>query len=34
MPKLEILDVTFKVKGRKTTYGDFDLGLENLSSIK
>ena len=34
MPKLEILEVTFKVQGRKATYGAFDLGLENLSSIK
>ncbi|PAN42655.1 hypothetical protein PAHAL_8G164000 [Panicum hallii] len=34
MPKLEILEVTFKVQERKDAYGDFDLGLENLSSIK
>ncbi|CAO2151881.1 unnamed protein product [Urochloa humidicola] len=34
MPKLETLEVTFIVKERKNAHGDFDLGLENLSSIK
>ncbi|CAL4988105.1 unnamed protein product [Urochloa decumbens] len=34
MPKLETLEVTFIVQERKDAYGDFDLGLENLSSIK
>ncbi|XP_034606764.1 disease resistance protein Pik-2 isoform X3 [Setaria viridis] len=34
MPKLETLEVTLKVQERKAAYGDFDIGLENLSSIK
>ncbi|OEL15019.1 hypothetical protein BAE44_0023962 [Dichanthelium oligosanthes] len=33
MRKLEKLEVTFRVRGRKDGYGDFDLGLENLSSV-
>ncbi|KAL6890320.1 hypothetical protein ACP4OV_009083 [Aristida adscensionis] len=34
MPKLEILEITFCARDRKDAYGDFDLGLENLSSLK
>ncbi|CAO2144161.1 unnamed protein product [Urochloa humidicola] len=34
LPKLETLELTFIVQDRKNAYGDFDLGLENLSSFK
>lgn len=34
MQNLKTLEVTFRVRERKDAYGDFDLGLENLSSVK
>ncbi|XP_062182086.1 disease resistance protein RGA5-like [Phragmites australis] len=34
MPKLETVEVIFRVRERKDAYGDFDLGLEKLVSIK
>ncbi|TVU25443.1 hypothetical protein EJB05_27939, partial [Eragrostis curvula] len=34
MPRLETIEVTFKASETKNTYGDFDLGLQNLSSLK
>lgn len=34
MPRLVILEVTFGVRETKDTYGNFDLGLENLPSLK
>ncbi|KAJ1276140.1 hypothetical protein BS78_05G191500 [Paspalum vaginatum] len=33
MPKLENLELIFTVRERKGAYGDFDLGLMNLSSV-
>ncbi|TVU50347.1 hypothetical protein EJB05_01716, partial [Eragrostis curvula] len=34
MPRLETIEITFKASKAKNTYGDFDLGLQNLSSLK
>ncbi|TVU50792.1 hypothetical protein EJB05_02182, partial [Eragrostis curvula] len=34
MPRLEIIEVIFRASETKNTYGDFDLGLQNLSSLK
>ncbi|TVU25437.1 hypothetical protein EJB05_27933, partial [Eragrostis curvula] len=34
MPRLETIEVIFRASEAKNTYGDFDLGLQNLSSLK
>ncbi|KAJ1276311.1 hypothetical protein BS78_05G204700 [Paspalum vaginatum] len=34
MPKLQVLSLSFDVAETKYVYGDFDLGLENLTSLK
>lgn len=34
MQNLKTLEVTFRVRERKDAYSDFDVGLENISSVK